>query len=331
MNRGFRLRRDALAAGTLAMALPWLFGSNASAKDAYPARPVRVVLPFGAGSVTDGVTRVICARLTKQLGQPFVVENKVGANGSIGASQIARSPADGYHLLFTTNTTQSIIGSLLKNVPYDAQRDFTPIAKVVGMPAMLVVNPSLPIKSMEDFVAYGKANPGKLRYGHGNSSSQIGGESLQRRLGIAMLAVPYKSNPQAAQDVVAGNVEAMVVDVTTGSPLVAGGRLRALAVLTDKRIESMPNIPTVRESVSPAFDDITAWLGVFGPADLPPSIVELLAREIKSALDDPAIAAQLKANGVIPSYLGPSAFRPFLDAEQVRWTRLAKNAGITPE
>jgi tripartite-type tricarboxylate transporter receptor subunit TctC len=305
----------------------------ASAKDAanaYPAHVVKVVLPFAPGSVTDLITRVIAERLTQRLGQPFVVENRAGGDGSIGAGDVAHATPDGYTLLFTTNTTHSIIGSLLKHVPYDPQRDFTPVAKLAGIPSMVVVNPGLPVKTIEQFVAYARANPGKINYGYGNSSGQIGGETLQRELGIRLVAVPYKGNPQAAQDVMAGHIEAMVIDVATAQPLVKAGRLRALAMLTDKRMSLLPAVPTVSETVAPGFD-IMAWFGVFGPAGMPPEIVALLAREMELALKDPAIDARLRANGIVPSFAGPAAFAPFLQSEQVRWTSLAKHAGIEPQ
>jgi tripartite-type tricarboxylate transporter receptor subunit TctC len=332
MHTSFSLSRAGVAFNSLLVALMVVCGPAAAAKEvgAYPARVVKVVLPFAPGSVTDLITRVVADRLARRLGQPFIVENKAGGNGSIGAGYVAHAAPDGYTLLFTTNTTHSIIGSLLKQVPYDPQRDFTPVAKLAGIPSMVVVNPGLPVKTIEQFVAYARANPGKIRYGYGNSSGQIGGETLQRELGIQLIAVPYKGNPQAAQDVMAGHLEAMVVDVATAQPFLKNGRLRALAMLTDKRISLLPDVPTVNETVAPGFD-IMAWFGVFGPAGMAPEVVELLAREMSLALQDPAIDAQLRGNGVAPSFVGPVAFAPFLQREQVRWTSLAKHAGIEPQ
>jgi len=324
--------RTGILFSPLIFVLMVLCAPGASAKDAntYPTRSVKIVLPFSAGSVTDLITRVVAERLSHRLGQPFIVENKAGGSGSIGAGLVARSTADGYTLLFTTNTTHSIIGSLLKQVPYDPQRDFTPVAKLAGIASMVVVNPAVPVKTIEQFVAYAKANPGKIRYGYGNSSGQIGGETLQRDLGIQLIAVPYKGSPLAAQDVMGGHIEAMVVDVTTAQPFLKTGRLRALAMLTPKRMSLLPDVPTLNETVAPGFD-VMAWFGVFGPAGMPPEIVELLASEMNLALQDPTIDAYLRANGVAPSFAGPAAFAPFLQREQIRWTSLAKHAGIEPQ
>lgn len=305
------------------------FGAQA-AYAAYPDRPVKIILPFPAGTVTDNTTRILAERLSKRLGATFIVDNRPGGNGSIGALAAARSAPDGYTLLFTTNTTHSVISSLLKKVPYDPQRDFTPVAKVAGLPSMILAGPALPVVSIQEFVNYAKANPGKVRYGFGNSSGQIGGANLRRAIGVEMVPVPYKGNPQGVQDLMGGHLEAMVVDVSTGLAAARSGKVRALAVLTDKRMDVLPEVPTLDEAMGPGNDAI-AWFGVLGPAGLPADVVEVLARELKSALDDPEIIAKLKGMGTLPSYLPPASFVPFLASEQTRWTRLAHDAGITPE
>ncbi|NUZ04607.1 Bug family tripartite tricarboxylate transporter substrate binding protein [Piscinibacter koreensis] len=315
-----------LAAGALP---PSLLAQTREA-GTYPSRPVKVVLPFAPGSVTDLITRILADRLSQRLGQPFVVDNKAGGNGTIGAGAVAHAAPDGYTILFTTNTTHSIIEALLKQVPYDPQKDFTPIARLAGIPSLVVANPALPIASIEQFVAYAKANPGKLRYGFGNSSGQIGGATLERELGIRMVAVPYKGNPQAAQDVMAGHLEAMIADVATAQPFVKAGRLRALAVLTDKRLTLMPDVPTLAETVSPGFD-VIAWFGAFGPAHMPTQALDVLARELNLAVQDPGIDAQLRGNGIAPGFVGPAAFGPLLHRERARWMALARSAGIEPQ
>ncbi len=296
----------------------------------YPDRPVRVILPFPAGTVTDNTTRVIAERLTQRLGQPFVVENRPGGNGSIGAALAARAAPDGYTLLLTTNTTHSVISSLLKKVPYDPQKDFTPVVKIAGLPSMVLTGPSLIVNTLQELVKFIKANPGKVRYGFGNSSGQIGGENLRRAIGAEMVPVPYKGNPQGVQDLLGGHLDAMVVDVTTGLGAVRSGKAKALAVLTEKRMDILPEVPTLNEALGPG-NDAVAWFGMLGPAGMPAEVIELLAREVKAALDDSAIDAKLKGMGIVPSYLPPAAFTPFLASEQVRWTTLAKNAGISPE
>lgn len=296
----------------------------------YPDRPVTVVVPFPPGTVTDTVTRIITEQLAQRLGQPFVVENRAGGSGSIGASHVARAKPDGYTILFTTNTTHSIIGSLLKNVPYDPQKDFTPVAKLANLPAMVVVGPSLPVSSLPELVKYARANPGKVRYGFGNSSGQIGGAGLRSAVGSEMIAVPYKGNPQGVQDLMGGHIDAMVVDMTTGLGAIQSDKVHALAVLTDKRMAILPDVPTMNEVLGPDNDNM-AWFGVFGPARMPNEAVDTLAREIESVLEDAAIDARLKSLGVIPDYLQPPKFASSLVREQARWTELAREAGITPQ
>lgn len=321
----------ALAALLLACPFcPPALAAPAQATGVYPTHAVTIVLPFPAGTVTDMVARLVSERLAQSLGQPFVVENRPGGNGSIGAHTVARAPADGYTLLFTTNTTHSIIGSLMKNVPYDPQKDFTPVARIAGLPSMVIVSPRLAVGTIGEFVEYVKKNPGKVRYGYGNSSGQIGGETLKRELGLDMVAVPYKGNPQGVQNLLGGHIEAMVIDVTTGMPFVKSGQLRALAVLMGQRIALLPDVPTLQETVAPGFD-VMAWFGAFGPAGMPRGIVGKLAEAIRSALGDNALREKLQENGVEPVYIAPEEFGHFLESEKIRWTELAKNAGLTPQ
>jgi tripartite-type tricarboxylate transporter receptor subunit TctC len=329
MNPQLTRRHAARLAGLLLSAGLGLAACPAFATR-YPDRPVKVILPFPAGTVTDNVTRVVTERMAQRLGQSFVVENRPGGSGSIGAAHVARATADGYTILFTTNTTHSVIASLLKKVPYDPQRDFTPVAKVAGLPSMVIAGPALTASSIQELVKHVQANPGKLRYGFGNSSGQIGGENLRRAIGAEMVAVPYKGNPQGVQDLLGGHLDAMVVDITTGLGAVRSGKAKALAVLTNERMDILPEVPTLNEVLGPG-NDAVAWFGLLGPAGLPADVVETLAREVKAALEDPAVAARLKSVGVLPDYLAPAAFRPFLASELVRWTTLARDAGISPE
>nr|WP_255592814.1 tripartite tricarboxylate transporter substrate binding protein [Bordetella sp. BOR01] len=295
----------------------------------YPDRPVTVILPFPPGTVTDTVTRIVTEYLTQRLGQPFVVENRPGGSGSIGASQAARAAPDGYTILFTTNTTHSIIGSLLNKVPYDPQKDFTPVVKLADLPSMVIVGPSLPVDSLLELVQRARSNPGKVSYGFGNSSGQIGGEALRRAVGGEMIPVPYKGNPQGVQDLLGGHIDAMVVDITTGLGAVESGKVRALAVLTEKRMAILPDVPTMNEVLGPGNDNM-GWFGVFGPVHMPGEVVDTLAREMKTVLNDSTVDARLKSLGVIPGYLPPATFVPFLAREQILWTKLARDAGIAP-
>ncbi|MDB5861827.1 MAG: extra-cytoplasmic solute receptor family protein, partial [Ramlibacter sp.] len=284
-----RQRPPSITQARSLLATAFLFLAAASVQAAgYPDRPVKVVLPFAPGTVTDTVTRVMTDRLSQRLGQPFVVDNRPGGNGAIGASHVAHAASDGYTILFTTNTTHSVIANLMKKVPYDPQRDFTPVAKLAGLPSMVIVGPALAVNSIQEFVAQAKASPGKIRYGFGNSSGQIGGENLRRAIGAEMIAVPYKGNPQGVQDLLGGHLEAMVVDITTGLVALQSGKARALAVLTDKRVDILPNVPTLNEVIGPG-NDAVGWFGVFGPAGMPPDVVAVLAREMKAVMEDPAV------------------------------------------
>lgn len=332
MKKHIALKRGSLARSAIRAFVSFVLASGTcfAQTAGYPDRAVTVVLPFPAGTVTDTVTRIVTEQLTQRLGQTFVVENRAGGSGSIGASHTARSKPDGYTILFTTNTTHSIIGSLLKVVPYDPHTDFTPVAKLANLPSMVIVGPSLPVNSLLELVQYARKNPGKVRYGFGNSSGQIGGAGLRSAVGSEMIPVPYKGNPQGIQDLMGGHIDAMVVDITTGLGAVKSDKARALAVLTDKRMEILPDVPTMNEILGSDNDNM-GWFGVFGPANMPTEVVDTLAREMESILGDSAIDARLKSLGVIPDYLPPAEFASSLVREQARWTELAREAGIKPQ
>ena len=296
----------------------------------YPARPVTIVVPFGAGSATDSAARMLAAHLDSALGQRFIIENKPGAGGTIAANVVARSDPDGYTLLLTTNTTHSAAPGLFKFVPYDPIKDFTPIARLGSFPSMVVANPDQPFKTIQELVAYAKAHPGKLEYAQGNSTGQVGGEMLKRRAGIDMVRVPYRSNPAAVLDVATGRVAVMIADFTTALPQVKDHKIRPLAVLTKTKSEILPEVPTLDETVAPGFD-LLAWAGLFGPAGLPPEVTNTLAGEVKVFVDKPENRARLTANGIEPFYSGPAAFKTYVADQLVTWTSAIKEAGIEPQ
>ena len=294
----------------------------------YPTHTVTIVVPFGPGTVTDTVARLIAEHLRETLGAPFIVENKGGASGMIGATYVARANPDGYTLLFSTNTTQSAIKSLFKEVPYDPLKDFAPIARIVNLPSLVVVNNKLPVKTIQDFVAYAKANPGKLQYGYGNVSGQIAGEMLKRRTGIDMTAVPYRGNPLGLTDLMAGNIAAMVVDTGTGIPQVAAGTVRPLAMITPMRSALLPDLPTLNETVTPRFD-LVAWGGVFAPAGTPPEIVATLNKAVGEALKDPKLVARLEQAGGLPMEMTPAQFGQLVVDETEKWRKVVAFAGVS--
>jgi tripartite-type tricarboxylate transporter receptor subunit TctC len=304
--------------------------AGAAMAEGYPARPVTIIVPFAPGSVTDAAARLVGQHLQEELGQPFVIENKAGAGGLIAASAVAHAAPDGYTLLITTNSTHSAAPALFKSVPYDPIRDFTPVARIGSFPSLIAVYPGLPIKTIGDLIAYAKANPGKLEYGHGNSTGQIVGEMLKKRTGVDIVRVAYRSNPPAVADLIAGHIAMMIPDFNTGLPQVKAGTIRPIAVFTKERNPRLPDIPTLNETVVPGFD-LLAWAGMFAPANAPREVVDRLASALQKILADPTIVERFADTGTDTFYSGPADFGDYVKTELVKWTAVAKEAGIEPE
>jgi tripartite-type tricarboxylate transporter receptor subunit TctC len=296
----------------------------------YPARQVTIVVPFGPGSATDSTARVIAQNLQESLGQPFVIENKAGGGGLIAASSVARAAPDGYTLLVTTNTTHSAAQGLFKNVPYDPIKDFTPVARIGSFPTFIAVNINLPVGTIGELVAYAKENPGKLVYGHGNSTGQIVGEALKHRTGTNIVRVSYRSNPPAVTDLIGGHIGMMVPDFGLGLPQVRAQKIRALAVPTRERNSQLPDVPTLNETVIPGFD-LLSWVGMFAPANAPPQVVDVLARELQKMLARPELKARFIDAGAETFWSGPKEFDAYVRSELIKWTTVIKEAGIEPE
>nr|WP_216621467.1 tripartite tricarboxylate transporter substrate binding protein [Cupriavidus necator] len=307
-----------------------LAATPALAADAFPSRPLRLVVPFAAGSGTDAVARLTAKYLGESLQQPVVVDNKPGANGTIAAEFVAKAPADGYTLFMTTNTTHSANPSLMKQLRYDPVKDFTPISRMGNLPFMLVVNPALPVKTLREFVDYAKAHPG-LSYASGNSTGIVSGATLSKMAGLKMLHVPYKSTPPAMTDVMGGQVQAMFVDFAAGIANVRAGKLRALAVTTAQRSELLPDLPPLASVPELKGFDVTSWNGVFAPAGVPAPVVERLNRELVAIATSKQHAAQFHALGFEPFGSTPAELGQFVVAELQKWARLVKDAGIQPE
>jgi tripartite-type tricarboxylate transporter receptor subunit TctC len=242
---------------------------------------------------------------------------------------VARAKPDGYTLLLTTNSTHSAIG-LFKSVPYDPIKDFTPIARLGNFPSFVAVRTDFPAKTMAEFVAHAKANPGKLSYGTGNSTGQITGETLKKRTGIDLVRVAYRSNPTAMTDLLAGHIQLMVPDMTTGLPQVKAGKIRPLAVLTKEPQPLLPGVPSLHETVIPEFETL-AWAGLFGPAGMPPEAVNVLADAMKKILGKPDAGDRFEASGVQIQFQSPQELADFVKAELVKYNAMIKEAGIEPE
>jgi len=303
--------------------------SSSAQAEPYPTRTVTIVTPFAAGSQTDAAARLVAQYLQDALGHPFVVENKPGANGLIAASTVARSHPDGYTLLLTTNSTHSAI-ALYKNVPYDPIKDFTPIARIGNFPSFVAVNLDVKASSMAELIALAKANPGKLTYGAGNSTGYVVGETIKKRTGTDIVRVSYRSNPFAMSDLIAGHIQMMIPDMTTGLPQVKAGKIRPLAALTKERLTFLPDLPTLDETVMPGFESL-AWAGMFAPADTPPEIVNKIADEVHTMLTSPEMIERFSRPGIQVMWSGPQDFSAFVKSELVKWTETIKEAGIAPE
>jgi tripartite-type tricarboxylate transporter receptor subunit TctC len=296
----------------------------------YPSKPISFVVPFGPGSGSDIVGRIIGQRLGTALGQSIIIENKPGGNGAIAAVQVARSVPDGYTILLGTNSPMSAVPSLNKTVSYDPIKDFTALCRIGSFTQLLLVHPDIPVKSMRELVAYAKANPGKLSFASVSASSVVAGETLKRAAGIDLLHVPYRSSPPAVQDVLVGRVSMLFTDMATGLPHHRSGALRGLATTRLQRSALVPELPTLDEAGVTGFD-MDSWAGFFLPANTPRDIVTRLNSELRKIIDNPEVKAQIAATGFEAFSSSPEELDAFNKAQLVKWTKMIKDAGIQPE
>src|SRR5580658_9444037 len=303
-----------------------LAGSRLYADD-YPNHPITMTAVFGPGSASDTLCRIIADPLGAALKQPVVVEDRPGADGALSALYVHHQPADGYNLLMATNSPLSADPFLLKDVSYDPVSDFMPVTRVGSFTLMLVVYPGLPIHSMKELVDYAKANPGKLSYASGNTAGVVGGKTLANHAGVDMLHVPYKSTPQAIEDVIAGRVSMMFADFTVAMPHVAADQVRALAVSRIKRSSLFPDLPTVDEAGIKGFN-LDAWAGLVAPAGAPPEVVAKLNTALRPIIDSPEVQAKFKNVGFEGISSTPQELGDFIKAQLVEWQKMIKDAGI---
>ena len=305
-----------------------LFAANALAQS-YPARPVRIIVPLGAGGFADVPARILAPRLSAQMGGSFFVENKPGAGSTIGADMVAKAKPDGETLLFTA-TPHVISAHLYKKLPYDALKDFAPVALIASGPYALVVTADMPAKSVKELIAAAKAQPGKIDYASsGNGSAQhLVGALFASMAGIELSHVPYKGSSQAMQDLLGGRVKVSFAGIPNVLPHVRSGRLRALGVTGAKRWPDLPEVPTIAEAGVPGFE-ADLWLCLLAPAGTPAPIVERLAEEIGKALHDQELVQNLRHAGIAPSFLGPKEFAPFFRAEYEKWGKVVRETGAT--
>ncbi|MEZ2410140.1 tripartite-type tricarboxylate transporter receptor subunit TctC [Bosea sp. OAE752] len=314
-----------IAAGALAIGLT----GTASAQE-FPSRSLKFVVPFAAGSATDAVARILGEHVSKNLGKPVVIENLAGASGVIAAQNVARAEPDGHTVLITTNTTHGANQSLLKHVPYDAINSFEAVGKLGTITLALATNPAVPAKTVQEFVAYAKANPGKLTFGAGSSSSRIAGEMLKSLAGLDITYVPYRSNPQAITDLLGGQINIVFADISTTLPQIKAGAVNGLAVSTARRSVLAPDLPTMAEGGVKGYD-LAAWFAAFVPARTPRSTVDKLNQALTAAVNDPATKERLLAAGVEPETSTPDELKAFVGTEIAKWAEIVKAAGIQPE
>ena len=295
----------------------------------YPNKPVKLVVPFGAGSATDTVARQIGQLLSEALGQQFIVDNKAGANGSIGAEYVAKAAPDGYTLIMSTNTPHAANPSLMKKINYDPVKDFVPIARVANIPFVLVVNNDVPAKSLNELIELVRKNPGKYSYASGSSGSIISGAALASGAKIDLLHVPYKSIPPGITDVIGGQVSMIFADLVTGLPQIKGNKVRALAVTSAESSPMLPNVPPMASAVK-GFE-LVAWFALFAPANTPPDIVRKLNVEVVKALARQDIRDKLAASGLTVQTSTPEQLGAFQKTEIAKWATMVKDAGIQPE
>lgn len=314
---------------SFAIGLALLGWSVASWSQVYPSKPVKFVVPFPAGSATDQAARLMAQQMQTLLGQTFLVENKPGAGGSIAAMDVIRSAPDGHTLLFSSNSAAASNVALLKSIPYDPLKDFTPVAAVGENMLVLMVKTDHPAKNIQEFISYAKQRPGKVNAGYGSSSSQVSIAVLNKLGGIDTMGVAYKGIPLAMNDVMAGVVDFTFVDLGNSMAQAKGGKLRPLGITANKRSSLVPDWPSLAETM-PGFD-ITAWFALVGPAGMPKDVVDKLNATMGQALKSKDAQEKLAGIGIQPVVMTPDQLKTFMASEVSKWVRLVKEANIQPE
>jgi tripartite-type tricarboxylate transporter receptor subunit TctC len=306
-------------------------GSPSAVAQGYPAKQVTFIVPFAAGSATDGLARALAQDIGAQTKQPVIVDNKPGANGFLGAQAVAKAPPDGYTVFITSNTTHAANEHLFKKLPYDPVKDFAPVTALGRGGQIMVVNPDkIPAKTVQEFIQLAKTKPGKITFGSGSSSSRIAGELFQQMAGVELLHVPYKSNPLAINDLLGGQIDMMITDTATGIPQVKGGKLRALGVSTQKRSPLAPDVPTIDEAGVKGYE-MSFWFAAYVPAKTPPAVITRLRELLVNATKSAPAEAFFKTSGIDAFVTTPEELAKFQADESAKWSRVIKRAGIEPE
>lgn len=300
------------------------------ARAEYPEKPVHLIVPAAPGGAADSNARVVANELGRRLGQPVVIENKPGASGAIGMDAVAKAAPDGY-VIGSNNLATFIVGTLTaKQLPYRVDQDFTPISALFTQPNIVSVTPSLPVKTIDELLAYAKANPNKISYGSTGqgTSLHVLTEMLRMNTGIQIVHVPYKSAPAAESDLAAGHIQLMIGNFTSMEPQIRAGRIRALAITSATRSPLLPNVPTVAQAGAPYLEMVT-WAGVVGPKGMPPAIVKKLNTAINEVLSDPKVKKQFESMGSEPSVKSPDEFGEQIKADLKKWGDVIRKGRIT--
>jgi tripartite-type tricarboxylate transporter receptor subunit TctC len=298
------------------------------AQQAYPAKPIRLVLPFPPGAPSDLVGRTIGQKLGEQMGQTLVPDNRTGAGGSVGLAMVAKAPPDGYTVMVASPSI-ALTPLLYSSLQYDVAKDFTPIARLASIENVMLVHPSVPAKTLKEFIALARTRPGKLNYGSGGpgTTNHLANELLKSLEKIDIVHVPYKGATVATTALMGGEVDEVVVSVASVLPLIKAGRVRPLVVLSEKRVATLPNVPTSAEAGYPNFR-MSIWYGMVGPGGMPREIVARLHREIVKALDDPQLRQQMSNAGMDPWLGGPEEMGKLMRSEMTRYEKIIQSAGI---
>ncbi|MEA3393350.1 MAG: tripartite tricarboxylate transporter substrate binding protein [Pseudomonadota bacterium] len=322
-----------LALALIAGSAHFLIAGSGLAQSGWPNKPVRIVVPFAPGGTTDILARAVAPELSKAFGQQFVVDNRAGAGGNVGADIVAKSAGDGYTLLMGTVGTHGINKALYAKLPYDPQKDFVPITLVAAVPNVMEMNAdkakALGINNVADFIKYAKANPGKLNMASsGNGTSiHLAGELFKSMTGTFMTHIPYRGSGPALLDMVAGNMDVMFDNLPSSMAQIKAGKLKALAVTSAQRSAALPDVPTVEEAGNLKGFEASSWFGLLAPAGTPTDVVNRIQQEVAKALNTSAIKEKLLAQGAIPSGNTPAEFAKLIDAEHKKWAQVVKNSG----
>lgn len=299
-----------------------------STPDNYPSKPIHLILPFPPGGGTDILGRIVAERLTTQLGQPVVIENRGGAGGNVGAEAAAHSAPDGYTLVLVAPSL-AISPSLYAKLNYDPVKDFAPVSLVGSVPNVMVINPGVPARNLAEFIALAKSKPGGMNFGSGGpgTSNHLAGELFNLEAGVKLVHVPYKGVNLAMNDVVAGQVQLVVIGVPAALPFIKAGRLRALAVIAPRRLAALPDVPTAAEAGLPNYE-VTTWYGVLAPAGTPKPIIARLNAEIVRVMHAPDLQERFAATGTEPKTSTPEEFADFIQQEMAKWGKVVRAAGL---